>query len=287
MEDSYKIENENLDQTQKKSYWDTGIGLQKVDDLEVSNELLKLKEENINNKLSYNQVEEKINKYYNQLKQEKINEIEGMPLNEKKEADLVSTRIVQILSSKSFVLSTITLKDIHKKLFDGIINNAGEFRKYNITKEEPILNEHTVIYADYSSLEDYLNYDISEEKKFNINKENIVEHITKFTSDIWQVHPFSEGNTRTTAIFIEKYINSLGYNINNSLFKDNSKYYRNSLVIANYSDIQKNIYPNFEFLKMFYENLLENRCNKLSNEDMFLKQLFKNNSEEDSDEDMM
>ena len=32
-------------------------------------------------------------------------------------------------------------------------------------------------------------------------------------------YPFREGNTRTTALFIEKYLESLGYDVDNSMFK--------------------------------------------------------------------
>lgn len=42
-----------------------------------------------------------------------------------------------------------------------------------------------------------------------MNIVEIIKNITKFSSNIWQVHPFREGNTRTTAIFIEKYLISL------------------------------------------------------------------------------
>lgn len=87
--------------------------------------------------------------------------------------------------------------------------------------------------------------------------------ISNFTSCIWQVHPFMEGNTRTTTIFIIKYLIELGYNINYSLFKDNSKHFRNALVKSNYSNDKLNIKEDRSYLIRFYENLLLRKNNSL------------------------
>ncbi len=45
---------------------------------------------------------------------------------------------------------------------------------------------------------------------------------TKFTSDIWKIHPFCEGNTRATAVFIIKYLKTLGFHVSNDVFVGNS-----------------------------------------------------------------
>ena len=100
----------------------------------------------------------------------------------------------------------------------------------------------------------------------------------KFTSSIWQVHPFGEGNTRTTAVFIEKYLNNMGFSVNNDMFKDNSQYFRNALVRSNYGNIPKGIYPEFKYLIMFFENLLEDKSNELNNKKLYVKELFENNN---------
>ena len=86
---------------------------------------------------------------------------------------------------------------------------------------------------------DILTYDFEEESKKSAKVS--ISRLARFTSSIWQVHPFCEGNTRTTAVFIIKYLRSLGYNVNNDLFKENSLYFRNALVLSNYSDVSRNI----------------------------------------------
>lgn len=273
MEDgeNYIIENETTDKNKKQEYWNTGIGLNKVDDLQPSKYLLELSQRNINGELKYYEVEDLLKSYY------KNQDINNIKIQKEKECDLVSLRIAQLLDDKSFGFSPVTLKNIHKYLFKDIYDFAGQYRTYNITKKEPILNGDTVIYVDYNNIEEYFAYDFKEEKEFDyskLNNEELIKHIAKFTSSIWQVHSFGEGNTRTTAVFIEKYLNNMGFNVNNDLFKEHSLFFRNSLVRSNYGNIPKGIYPTFDFLIMFFENLLQGKNNKLENQELYIKKLF-------------
>lgn len=265
--ENYIVENETTDRDKKQEYWDTGIGLNKVDNLEPSKYLLDLSKKNIDGEIKYSEAENLIKKYYETQNTSNTN------VQREKECDLVSLRIAQLLENKTFVFSPITLKNIHKYLFKDIYDFAGDYRNYNITKKEDVLNGDTVKYANYQDIESYFEYDFNEEKEFNyskLNNEEIIKHITKFTSSIWQVHPFGEGNTRTTAVFIEKYLNNMGFNVNNDLFKEKSLYFRNALVRSNYADIPNGIYPTFEYLIMFFENLLQNKNNKLENKDLYI-----------------
>ncbi len=152
----------------------------------------------------------------------------------------------------------------------------------DITKKEDILNGDTVKYVNYQEIESYFDYDFKEEKSFDyskLNNDELINHIAKFTSSIWQVHPFGEGNTRTTAVFIEKYLNSMGFNVNNEMFKNNSVYFRNALIRSNYGNIPKGIYPTFNYLRMFFENLLQGKNNELVNKDLYIKELVEDRKE--------
>lgn len=274
-EENYIIENEINDSIKKQEYWNTGIGLNKVDNLEPSKYLLDLSQKNINGELKYHEVEKLLKSYYETKDHDDIN------VQREKECDLVSLRIAQLLEDKSFGFSPITLKNIHKYLFKDIYDFAGQYREYNITKNEPILNGDTVKYVDFNNIEEYFAYDFKEEKEFDyskLNKDELIKHIAKFTSSIWQVHPFGEGNTRTTAVFIEKYLNNMGFNINNDMFKEYSVYFRNALVRSNYGNIPKGIYPTNEYLVEFFENLLQGKDNKLENKKIYVKELFEDNN---------
>ncbi len=277
MNDNYldKIKYEKIGETkdseQRQLNWNIAFGLQAVDNLTPSKYMVNLATENIIGKKSYEVVEEEVKNYYENVDKKKIDKAE-------KQADEVSLRIVKILNDKAFTFNYLTLKQYHKKLFENIDigidgRYIGEFRDYNITKKESILNGETVQYADYSMIEETLKYDFEEEarqKYIDRTDKEKIDRLCKFTAHIWQVHPFGEGNTRTTALFIQKYLNSKGFNVNNELFKDNSLYFRNALVRANYSNISKGIEEDNKYLVMFFENLLLNKQNKLDNSELKL-----------------
>mgnify|MGYP001860913297 FL=1 len=255
----------------KQLEWDMAIGLQKVDNLKPSKYLKEIKEKNVLGELSIEEVEKSLKEYY--VEKSKQNSINHNEL----ECDFVSMRIVELLEKDDFELSVDYLKYIHKYLFQDVYEFAGEFRNINFSKHEIILNNDSVAYGDYKTLKESLEYDISLEKDKNYKDMSIVDiikNITDFSSSIWQVHPFREGNTRTTALFIEKYLISLGYNVDNSLFKDKSVYFRNALVRSNYFNNDLNIKEDKSYLIKFYENLLLGKNNNLHSEDLIVKELF-------------
>lgn len=257
----------------KQLQWDMAIGLQKVDNLKPSKYLEKLSKQNIEGNLTIEKVEKELREYY--IEKENKNEINYNEL----ECDFVSIRIVELLDENKFELSVDYLKYINKFLFQDVYEFAGEFRKINFSKHEKILNNDSVAYGDCNTLTKSLEYDISLEKEKNYKEMSIVEvinNITKFSSSIWQVHPFREGNTRTTALFIEKYLISLGYNVNNNLFKDKSVYFRNALVRSNYFNNYLKIEKDSSYLSKFYENLLLDKNNNLHSKDLIIEELFDN-----------
>ena len=265
------IETETPNNYVKQQEWDMAIGLQEVDNLKPSKYLEKLLQENVTGEKTIYEVEKELKEYY--VEKEKNNEVNHNEL----ECDLVSTRIVELLQENNFELSIDYLKYVHKYLFQDVYEFAGEFRKVDFSKHERILNNDSVAYGDYKLLEQSLDYDITLEKNKNYNEINIVDvinNITDFSSRIWQIHPFREGNTRTTAIFIEKYLVSLGYNVDNTLFKDKSVYFRNALVRSNYFNNYLNIKEDNSFLIKFYENLLLGKNNNLHSRDLIVEELF-------------
>ena len=256
----------------KQIYWDLAIGLQKVDNLTPSEYMKKLIEKNINDEIDNRTLEEMLHKYYEKQ------DLENSDIQKEKECDLVSARIVELLEMNNFSLSIDFIKYIHKYLFESIYEFNGNFRNVDIIKNEPILNNDTVSYGDYKVIEDSLKYDIEIEKDKKYKSMSIVEvinSVTNFTSNIWQVHPFREGNTRTTAIFIIKYLRYLGYNVDNNLFKEKAVYFRNALVRSNYFNNYLNIDKDNSYLIKFYENLLLNKNNNLQSKDLMIEKLFK------------
>lgn len=263
--DEYKVKEYKQNPDKQRKYWNAAIGLQDVDELKPSKYLYELSEQNIEGSISMQEVKEKLVTYYQ--KAPNTERIETM------ECDIVSARIVELLAEGTVSLNPSALKSIHRYLFDGIYDFAGQFRQYNITKEEEVLQGDTVKYANYFEMQDILEYDFTTEKQqkySKMDKEQIIKRICRFSSSIWQVHPFGEGNTRTTAVFMELYLNSIGFNVNNDMFKEYSKYYRNALVRSNYADYGKGIDVDLSFLEKFYTNLLFGGKFELKNDDMIV-----------------
>ena len=257
------IRNTEPEKKDRTYAWSTAIGLQQVDGLTPSKYLYETAKRNIDGEISFDEAKSLIDSYY-ESKTERADDSEERT----EEADKVASRIAQILSEKSFNFSPSHLIAIHGRLFEGIFKFAGKLRDYDISKREWVLDGDTVMYGAAFELKMALDYDFEQERNFNyknLSTEEIVKHITVFVSRLWQIHAFGEGNTRTTAVFTIKYLRSLGFNVNNDIFAENSWYFRNALVRANYNNLKKGIHENSEFLEKFFRNLLMGEHNELKN----------------------
>ena len=258
------------DKAHKGYAWSTAIGLQAVDGLKPSKYLIDTAIQNIEGKITMKEAQSLIDSYY-----------EERPVhlsdNERtEEADKVSSRIAEILSETAFSFSPNEYISIHRKLFWGIYKHAGKIRDYNITKKEWVLNGATVIYGSASELRATLEYDFSQEKDFSykgLSMDEIIHHLAVFVSRLWQIHIFGEGNTRTTAVFFIKYLRTLGFSATNDIFAENAWYFRNALVRANYTNLQKGIHETTEYLEAFLRNLLLNEKNELHNRNLHISGL--------------
>ncbi|WP_407425533.1 Fic family protein [Treponema sp.] len=284
--DSYILQCEPARQENGK-LWQTAIGLQQVDGLTPSKYLYETAKRNIDGEITIEEAKQLIDSYYETRPGRTEDE------DDTEEADKVSVRIREILAEKTFSFTPDLLLSIHKRLFIGVFYKvkAGRFRDYNISKREwvfdapapkaqtSIISTHanggqsptygeSVLYANADMIRQTLEYDFGQEKSFDyskLSKEEAVKHITRFIANIWQIHPFGEGNTRTTAVFTIKYLNSLGFEVNNEPFEKNSWYFRNALVRANYTNMNKGIYMTTEYLEQFFRNLLMGEHNELKN----------------------
>lgn len=247
---------------EKTVAWQTAIGLQAVDGLTTSEYLLETAKENIEGKITIEEANAKISNYYEDRSDRYAIETGT------KEADTVAGCITALLAEKDFSFTPAAWMSIHRYLFKDVFMHAGKIRTYNIYKNEWVLNGKSVFYASYDSIPMTMEYDFKTEKAFsyqNLSRNEIIKHLAQFTCDIWQIHPFCEGNTRSTAVFIIKYLSSLGYSISQECFAKKSWYFRNSLVRANYNDLPNDIHATKLYLERFFENLLFGGNNELKN----------------------
>ena len=240
-------------QREKAGYWQTAIGLQAVDGLKVSSYLQNTACRHIEGDITIDEACELVNQYYITKTAHDAND------EDKEEADRVSANIVKVLSSPTFDFSTGGYQSVHRRVFEGVMKHAGEFRKYDITKKEWVLEGDTVLYLNWEDLRRAIGYDLEQERAYSYkgkSQDEMISHLTKFVSGLWQIHAFGEGNTRTTAVFTIQYLRSLGFDVNNDLFAKHSWYFRNALVRANYHNIAKGIDYTPIYLERFFRNLL-------------------------------
>ncbi len=252
---------------------ETGIGLQYVDNLKNSSYFLNESNRYINGEISLEELDSIISSYYKSKPQTE---------NRVEEADKISIRIAQLLSDDSFTFTVGQLLTIHRFLFNDLLEHPGELRKYNFSKKEWVLDDNSVTYGDYRDLEMTLQYDFAQEQKFNykgLSMDEIIEHLAVFISNLWQIHVFEEGNTRTTAVLFIKYLRSLGFDVTNDTFAKNSWYFRNSLVRANYNNVTQGIFSDRSYLTKFLKNLLLGEHNALHNKDLHISNIHENNSQ--------
>lgn len=252
------------DRVTKGYVWSTAVGLQAVDGLRPSQYLMDTAIQNIEGNITIEDAQYRINQYYEQ---------KGEDENRTEEADKVSSRIAKILSETSFTFSPTEYMAIHRRLFEGIYDHAGKMRTRNITKKEWVLDGDTVFYGNALDLQATLAYDFAQEREFSylgLSMDETIHHLALFISRLWQIHIFGEGNTRTTAVFFIKYLRTLGFPIMNDIFANHAWYFRNALVRANYTNLQKGIHETTEYLEMFLRNLLLNEKNELLNRNLHI-----------------
>lgn len=257
-----------MNYTKKNKYIiETGIGLQDVDRLKNSTYFINETSKYLKGEISLEDLDNIITSYY-----------QNKPVMEDRsdEADKIAIRIAKIISEDSFTFTVGYLLSIHKQLFEGILENAGKLRTYNFSKKEWVLDGASVTYGDFRELEATLQYDFEQEKKYqyrNLSIDEIINHLAIFVSNLWQIHVFEEGNTRTTAVFLIKYLRYLGFDVTNDTFAKNAWYFRNALVRANYTNITKSIYEDRSYLVKFLRNLLLGENNLLNNKELHISSI--------------
>ena len=252
---------------QKASAWRTAIGLQDVDGLKVSDYLRETAAKHIEGDITIDEARDMIRDYYvSKTAHDQQDE-------DTEEADKVSANITKLLNEQSFSFTAGEFLNIHRHIFEGVFKHAGEIRPYDISKKEWVLRGDTILYGRAEDIRMALEYDIDQERQFiykGLSTDDMIEHICHFVSLLWQNHPFREGNTRTTAVFVIKYLRSCGFHVDNDLFAENSWYFRNALVRANYRNMAKGIDPDTSFLNKFFRNLLLGEHNELKNRYMLI-----------------
>lgn len=232
--------------------WATAIGLQAVDGLRPSAYLSEIARRHIDGDISADKARDLVDDYYETKAGRELPE-------ELREADKVAARIIEVIDDEGFDLSPSYFAALHGLIFENVLKGAGRFREVNIRKHEWVLKDDSVTYGDWKAIAPSLDYAFDREREFSYARQTNaqrIRHFGRFIATVWKIHPFREGNTRTTAVFAVKYLKELGYPVANNAFKENSWYFRNALVRACYENPLKGIAKTDEPLERFFRNLL-------------------------------
>lgn len=148
------------------------------------------------------------------------------------------------------------LKSIHKYIFEDIYDWAGEIRGLNIEKSEDVLYNLSVQYCDYSLIEKETKRLLKHIKNIDwqrLSRDELVECFSKSTAELWRIHPFREGNTRTVITFMTQFAELNGFNINRELLRKYSSFVRKSLVLASIDE-----YSQYEHLIKIMNDAMDN-----------------------------
>lgn len=125
---------------------------------------------------------------------------------------------------------------MHEYIFQDLFDWAGQPRNIAIYKEEDILGGQSVEYSDPFDIVTDVHHVLSDMRDKDWKSMDTNEASKEFCDSLaklWKIHPFREGNTRTTVTFCCQFIDEQGFIINRELFEKNARYVRTALVAYN------------------------------------------------------
>ena len=153
------------------------------------------------------------------------------------EADYVVYRLKDLaMNPMPGEYNTEHLLKMHHYIFQDLYDWAGEPRVIAIYKEEDVLGGMSVEYSDPFDITKDIHFILSDMRKKawkNMTREQAATEFYDSLARLWKVHPFREGNTRTTITFCCQYADEIGLNMNREIFEKNSRYVRTALVAYN------------------------------------------------------
>lgn len=167
------------------------------------------------------------------------------------EADYTSLRIKELLDNP--IVGEYDIKhlfEMHRYIFQDVFDWAGTPRRINIEKAEEVLAGLSIEYADVFDIVNQAENALSKMNSTRWRELSDEQKATTFAehmTNIWRVHPFREGNTRTIITFCCDFAEKHGFPFDRELFKDNSAYVRRALVAssATFKDLGDKRKPEF------------------------------------------
>lgn len=164
-------------------------------------------------------------------------DIHDQKLLDDAEADFVVYRLKQLaLNPLSGDYHTGHLLRMHEYIFRDLFEWAGMPRTISICKEEDVLGGQSIEYSAPGDIMSDLHLvllGMQEKDWANMPRLRTAYEFCDSLTRLWKIHPFREGNTRTTITFCCQFADEKGFPLNRKLFEENSRYVRTALVAYN------------------------------------------------------
>lgn len=190
--------------------------------------------------------------------------IKDAELLKQAEADITTQRLITVDDEIHLNTSCFEFEDIqkiHRYIFQDLYDWAGRFRTVNIVKPEKVLNGLSVEYSDRGFIQKDIIKALNKLNSIDWNTLTLDEKAKEFSkriADIWKVHPFREGNTRTIVKFASQYAKENGFPLKEELFKNYSNYMRDALVLASVGK-----YSEYKYLEKIIKDAMEQGASKV------------------------
>ena len=130
-------------------------------------------------------------------------------------------------------------------LAEAMLSEFGKYKESDIPLEEyePACCEKAMfveIAKAYSSVKK----EIGKVDWQNLTHDEFAKRVARLFPAVWQVHPFREGNTRTTVMMIALFVENYGYYFDYELMAQSTGYVRNAFVLCCFGE-----YSEYEHLE--------------------------------------
>jgi cell filamentation protein len=134
------------------------------------------------------------------------------------------------------------LQSIHQHIFQDIYEWAGKPRTTKVSKAEPLLKGLSVAYPNPNDDLPDNNLDLRAEYAFKaLKKDNhlkgldrpqFIAKLIDHATEIWETHPFRDGNTRTIVTFIDLLAKNANHDMKIGFYFKNIKEVRDAFVLS-------------------------------------------------------
>lgn len=185
----------------------------------------------------------------------------------KTESDIVTLKIAEVYAGSSekvpkYNPSSDYLLALHKYLFKDLYGFAGEYRTIHIEKAERALAFLSVEYSEPEEISDKVENvfkTIRETDFYSLDNEEKIDYVTNILVDLWKTHPFREGNTRTSLVFLKCFLKSYNIEFDAELFKMHGtyQYTRDALVAASFEAEDLNVKRDYRYIRGIVNEIME------------------------------